>query len=216
MTKRMTAATLAVAVTLTLSGFALAQRDRDDDDDHNYYRQGSPAQAHQYGYENGYRDGLRKGEHESRENDPGDFRGEEWRSASNGYQPWMGPFGTFRDGYRDGYQAGFRAGFQNGRWRDRDRDDDGDGRYNVYGPPWYGNGNPRYAGNPGYRIGYRDGSSVAREDMAKGKPYNPNPRGPYDDEDHGYRSEYGSKSAYKSQYANGYRSGYQASFRNRY
>jgi hypothetical protein len=211
----MRAAALAVAVTLMLTGFALAQRDRDDDDDYNYNRHGSPAQAHQYGYENGYRDGLRKGEHEGRENDPGDFRSEEWRSASNGYQPWMGPFGRFRDGYQDGYRAGFQAGFQRTQWHERDRDRDDDGRYDGYGPPWYGNGNPRYGGYAGYSIGYRDGSSVAREDIAKGKPFNPNPRGPYDDEDHGYRSEYGSKSAYKSQYADGYRNGYQAVFGNR-
>ncbi len=61
---------------------------------------------------------------------------------------------------------------------------------------------------------------MAREDIAKGKPYNPNPRGRYDDEDHGYRREYGrreygDKNAYKAQYANGYRAGYESVFGHR-
>src|SRR5437667_421045 len=63
--------------------------------------------------------------------------------------------------------------------------------------------------------GYQDGASVAREDAARGKPYNPRPRGRYDDEDHGYSSAYGNKGAYKTQYANGYRAGYESA-RGRY
>src|SRR6266566_3532180 len=50
---------------------------------------------------------------------------------------------------------------------------------------------------------------------AAGKPYNPRPRGRYDDEDHGYSSAYGNKGAYKTQYANGYRAGYESA-RGRY
>src|SRR5215510_14416324 len=56
---------LALAVTLLLSGLLLAQRyGDDDDDDGGYYRGRSQAQAQQYGYENGYRDGLRRGREE--------------------------------------------------------------------------------------------------------------------------------------------------------
>ena len=53
---------------------------------------------------------------------------------------------------------------------------------------------------------------MAREDIAKGKPYNPNTRGKYNDRDGGYQSAYGDKNAYKVQYANGYRAGYEATF----
>jgi hypothetical protein len=71
-----------VAITLTVSGLALA-----DDDD--YYRGGNRTQAHQYGFQNGYQDGLRRGQHEARENDPNDFQSRDWRKASRGYQPRM-------------------------------------------------------------------------------------------------------------------------------
>ncbi len=211
--RRLGLAILALAVAVGFSSLAVAQR---DDDDYGPYAssRANPRQAHDYGYQNGYRDGLRKGRHEGRENYPDDFRSEEWRNASNGYESWMGPFGAFRDGYRDGYRDGFRAGFQ--RVQGGDYDDDA---YYPGQPPYRVpvNNNPRwYGGNTGYSVGYRDGSSVAREDLANGKPYNPNPRGRYDDEDHGYRSEYGSKSAYKSQYASGYRDGYASAFGRRY
>lgn len=67
--------------------------------------------------------------------------------------------------------------------------------------------------DPAYEIGYRDGASVAREDAEDVKPYNPQPRGRYDDLDHGYRREYGSKSEYKARYADGYREGYRSAIR---
>jgi hypothetical protein len=92
------------------------------------------------------------------------------------------------------------------------------GGYGDYGSGSYGNNRPWFGGagyNGAYNFGYQDGSSVAREDIAKGKPYNPNPRGRYDDEDHGYHREYGDKNAYKAQYANGYRAGYESVFGHR-
>jgi len=216
MTKMRMAAFL-VALTMMLSGLAMAQyRDRDDDDDSYYSRQGNFQQARQYGYQNGYRDGYAKGRHEGEENDPNDYQTPDWRQATRGYQAWMGPVNVFQSAYRDGYRNGFGAGFTsvNRGWGDGDRDD------SVYNGGWYPGGYPNGGGyyqvgrfgNPAYNIGYQDGSQVAREDVSRGKPYNPNPRGPYDDADHGYRSEYGSKSAYKAQYSNGYRTGYQASF----
>jgi len=62
-------------------------------------------------------------------------------------------------------------------------------------------------------FGFRDGAAVAREDMWRGKPFNPNPRGPYDDADHGYRREFGSKHEYREHYTQAYREGYQSAFR---
>lgn len=191
------AAALAATITLGLSSFAAAQYDDDD----RYYQGGSGEQARQYGYQSGYRDGYWKGQHEGRENDPGDINVRDLREATHGYQPWMGPVWYFRDGYRNGYRNGFRAGYQAGNsgWS---RDDDA--RY--YPNSGYG----QQYGASAYQIGYQDGASVAREDAAYGKPYNPRPRGRYDDMDHGYRREYGNKGAYKAQYANGYREGYQS------
>ena len=62
--------------------------------------------------------------------------------------------------------------------------------------------------------GYRDGAQVAREDMWRGKPFNPYPRGKYRNADHGYRGGWGGRDAYRDRYADGYRDGYVAAFRN--
>ena len=204
-------AALAMAVTLLSSGLALAQRDYDRDDDDGYSR-GNGAQARQYGYQSGYRDGVRKGREEGRENDPFDYRNPDWRQATRGYQSWMGPANWFRQGYQEGYRNGFESGYQSVNRRRGDGDDDADDGYGRGNYGWY-----RGAYNsPAYNIGYQDGSTVARQDMDRGKRFNPNPRGPYDDKDHGYRIEYGDKNRYKAQYTNGYRAGYEANFNRGY
>ena len=146
-------AAYALAATLVMSGVALAH----DDDDGNYYGQGNPAQARQYGYQNRYDDGFGAGYSEVSQN---------WYDGDD------------RRPHDD--------------WRARDRD------------------------SIAYRMGYEDGSSVAREDAARWKPYNSQPRGRYDDRDRGYRREYGSKDQYKMEYTNGYRSGYESVRRDRY
>ena len=189
---------------MVLSAFAAAQYE----DDERYSQRGDGRQAHQYGYQSGYRDGYSKGRHEGRENDPGDINSRDLRNATRGYQQWMGPVDYFRDGYRDGYRSGFRAGYQaiNGGWGDRSGENNG-GYYpsGGYNQQPYG----QYE-NSAYQIGYNDGASVALADAHQGKPYNANPRGHYDDMDHGYRREYGDKNAYKQQYASGYQAGYQS------
>lgn len=57
-------------------------------------------------------------------------------------------------------------------------------------------------------VGFNDGAQVAREDSWRGKPFNPNPRGPYDNADHGYRSQFGDKHEYREAYSAAYRNGY--------
>lgn len=202
MRRQTSMAALVTATVLTLGTWSFAQYYERND-----YR-GSVAQTQQYGYQSGYNDGIRKGRHEGRENDPYDYHTPDWRQATRGYQNWMGPVSVFQRGYQQGYAEGFRAGFASerpgsrGGYRDDYRDD--------YRPGAY-----RYD-NAGYSIGYQDGASVAREDMWKNKPFNPNPRGKYDDMDHGYQRAYGDRNYYKSQYAAGYRTGYENAFRNRY
>jgi len=191
-------AAMLAAMTVALTAAAHSQYDADDD----YYRQGDAAQARQYGYQSGYRDGYNKGRHEGRENDPNDYQTPDWRQASRGYQDWMGPVWAFQNAYREGYRNGFRSGYLsvNRGWGDGDADDF---------PAVYQDSGARF-GDRAYQIGFRDGASVAREDVASRKPYNPNPRGRYDDEDHGYNNAYGNKRAYRQEYANGYRAGYQS------
>lgn len=212
MPRQLTIAAFSIAVIMALSSLSAAQY-RDDDDDGGYYH-GNSTQARQYGYRQGYRDGYAKGRHEGRENDPKDYQTPDWWQATRGYEQWMGPVQVFQNGYRDGYGSGFEAGYQsvNGGWGyDRDGDRDG-GRHDqdgvIYDRSGYG-----YSGYVGYRVGYQDGMSQAREDAYRNKPFNSNPRGKYDDRDHGYRREFGDKDSYKAQYTDGYRTGYEASFR---
>ena len=188
-----------IAIVLMLSGFALAQRGWDYDNDD--YGRDYGSQARQEGYQRGYSDGIGKGRHEGRENDPFDYRTPDWRQSSRGYQEWMGPLDTYQREYREGYRIGFQYGFESIRGTYSDRGDYESGSY-AYG---------RHE-SPAFRIGYRDGSSVAREDIEKGKKFNSSPRGRYDDRDHGYRREYGDKHAYKVSYTDGYRQGYEASY----
>jgi hypothetical protein len=209
MSRKITMAALAIAAIVGFSGLSLAQY-RDDDDNGCYQR--DRGQAHQYGYQQGYRDGYDKGRHEGRENDPNDYHNPDWRQTTRGYEQWMGPVEVFQNAYRDGYRNGFQAGYQstNRGWGNGDWEED-HGVYNRGGDV-YGQSGDGYDANMGYRIGYQDGVSQAREDTYKNKPFNATPRGKYDDRDHGYRREYGDKSSYKAQYSDGYRAGYASTF----
>ena len=208
MRQQLRMAALVVSIVVALSTFSWAQDyDRDD-----YYRGGNVAQARQYGYQSGYRDGEKKGQHEGRENDPFDYRTPDWRQASHGYKSWMGPVSVFQSGYQEGYRDGFQSGFASARpaWQGGDR-----GFYR--GGSYYGSENYGSYTRVAYDTGYQDGVTMAREDLYKDKPFNPNPRARFDDRDHGYRREYGNKNDYKSEYTDGYRAGYQATFgRRRY
>ncbi len=207
MRRQVRMASWAISAVLALGTIALAQ-DRDD----YYYRGRNAAQTRQYGYDNGFRDGEKKGRHEGRENDPNDYRTPDWRQATHGYKNWMGPVNAFQNGYQQGYADGFRSGFASEQrgWRgDRDR---AIAIYGYRGNGYYGNGYSSYNSRIGYDTGYQDGVTVAREDQYKNKPFNPNPRARFDGRDHNYRREYGDKNAYKAQYTDGYRAGYQATF----
>ncbi len=213
MWRTMRTAACAVAVTLVMSGVSLAQYDRDDYD--GYDRQGNTDQARQYGYQNGYNAGVSKGRHEGRERDPNDYQTPDWRQASRGYQRWMGPVGWYQRGYQEGYSSGFRSGYQSivgrrGYWNG------GYDGWRLGGSRGYDPYQTGYEGNVAYQFGYEDGVAVARADIQNGKRYNSKPRGRFDDCDHGYRRQYGSKDQYKAEYANAYREGYDSGMGYRY
>ena|SRR2546425_8991067 len=91
------------------------------------------------------------------------------------------------------------------RYQDRYHDRD-DGRYD----------NSRRGIHAARAFGFRDGAEVARGDMLRGKPFNPNPRGRFDDADHGYNRAFGNKHEYREHYTEAYREGYQSTFRGGY
>ena len=113
------------------------------------------------------------------------------------------------------------AAAQDGRYYDHDdyrydnrSYDNDDYRYqNGYDNRNYDRDSFRHGMHEAREFGFRDGSAVAREDSFRGKPFNPNPRGRYDDADHGYRSQFGSKHEYREHYIDAYREGYQRSYR---
>src|SRR5215468_845605 len=215
MRQPMRMASLAVAAVLALGTFALAQ---DWDDYH--YRGANVAQTRQYGYDRGFRDGQKRGQHEGRENDPYDYHTPDWHQATRGFKNWMGPVNAYQNGYQQGYADGFRSGFISERpsWGDRDRDGYRDDRYRnngYYGNGYYG-GDYRYNSRAGYNTGYQDGTAMAREDLYNRKPFNPNPRARFGGRDNGYAHEYGDKNAYKAEYTEGYQAGYERAFNGRY
>jgi hypothetical protein len=202
MRRQLRMAALAVSVILALGTFTVAQ-DADD-----YYQRGG-GQARQYGYDSGFHDGQRRGQHEGRENDPFDYHTPDWRQATRGYKNWMGPVGAFQSGYQQGYAEGFRSGFISERpgWRDGDRND------RSYGNNFYGSGSRNRAA---YDNGYQDGATMAREDIYKNKRFNPEPRARFGGRDDGYSRAYGDKNIYKAEYTDGYRAGYESAFNRRY
>lgn len=192
---------LALVATLTIAPTAFAQ---------DYGR--SVAQTRQYGYDNGYRDGYARGQHEGRENDPYGYHTPDWRQATRGYQPRMGPVSFFQQGYQQGYTSGFQSGFASVRpavpYAPREE-------YHpaAYPPPAYPD--DRYVATTAYNFGREDGAETAREDVYHRKPYNPVPRGKYSHMDHGYQHAFGDKEYYRSKYDEGYRAGYDSVFNNR-
>jgi hypothetical protein len=211
MLRAMRMAACAVAVTVAMSGLAAAQYGRDNDND-GYYRNDGANQARRYGYEKGYNDGVSKGRHEGREHDPNDYHTPSRHQATRGYKSWMGEVGWYQRGYQEGYSNGFRSGYEsvagwqgNRNW--------GRGAYGFYGSRGHDRYNSRNAAS---QFGFEDGAAVARADLQNGKPYNSRPRGRFDDRDHGYQREYGSKDEYKAEYAQAYTEGYESVMRNRY
>lgn len=60
--------------------------------------------------------------------------------------------------------------------------------------------------------GFRDGAQTGREDLWRGKPFNPYPRG-HNHCDNGYNREYGSLHEYREHYSDAYREGYMNAYR---
>lgn len=108
--------------------------------------------------------------------------------------------------------VGFAAA-QDGRYYDNDDYRYETRSYDRYENRDYGRYRFRYGMHEAREFGFRDGTSVARQDLWSRKPFNPNPRGRYDDADHGYRREFGSRHEYREHYIEAYREAYQRTYR---
>jgi hypothetical protein len=198
MTSTSKALTIAAALALVAAAPAAAQTDwigvtstayADD------YRT-SYAAARRAAHDNGYRDGVKRGEQAARGKKPFNAQIErEYRDAENGYNRSYGDRNRYRDDYRGGFAQGYRDGYEG-----RGKNDRGWG----------------YGGNAGYgafQNGVSDGYSKAREDLDDRRSPDPTRHKWYRSGDHDYEKSYGSKDAYKVDYRRGFAEGYDRAMR---
>lgn len=186
---------------------------------HDDYR-ASYADAQRAAYDNGYRDGIKRGEHAARDGQPLAIERErEYRSAEDGYNRSYGDRNRYRDSYRGGFTQGYRDAYTRRGARSvypntrypgngypntgRDRDD---GRNNGYG------GNAAYGA---YQNGAADGYKKGLDDVDDRKYPDVNRQKWYRNGDHEYSSRYGSKETYRVEYRRGFEEGYNRAFRER-
>lgn len=179
---------------------------------------GGSMDAKEHGYQHGYRDGLRQGRADLNNNVRASFDSEDYRRADLGYEDYMGNRRDFQSGYRDGYKAGYDDGYNNRRVRSDVYGLNGD----TYDPDRVprsdrdAEGYPNWGyGDVALDTGYRDGLGAGQKDLKDRKEYRPEKHDSYEDADHGYRKNYGSKDLYKQEYRKGFLRGYQDAFNRR-
>jgi len=164
----------------------------------------SYADARRAARENGYKDGLKRGEQAARNRRPLDVERErDYRSADGGYNRNYGDRNLYRDTYRSGFAQGYREGYNR-----------------RGGAPSYRSGNdPRawgYGGTAGYgayQNGVSDGYRKGLDDIDDGKHPDARRQKWYRSGDHDYDKRYGSKEAYKIEYRRGFEEGYNRAYR---
>lgn len=199
------------------------------DDD---YRAGY-ADARRAAYDNGYKDGLKRGEQAARAGKTFNPQLErDYRDGDNGYNRAYGDRARYRDDYRGGFAQGYRAGYEqrgypNAQYPDRAYPRSqapvayprNPGNYGYGGTAGYG-----YPGNSGYgyggsatygafQNGASDGYRKGLEDVQDRKYPDATRHKWYRSGDHDYESVYGSRDAYKVEYRRGFQEGYDRAFR---
>ncbi len=91
--------------------------DRYDNRNGRYNRQ----EIYRIAQQNGYQDGLRRGQETRRSNRRSEYdRTDEYRNASRGYRSEYGDRNAFQQGYREGFRRGYEEGYRstsgNSRW----------------------------------------------------------------------------------------------------
>ena len=209
MTSRFLTISAAVGVMLAAAGPARAQSLAWDTPPAAYsnddYR-ASYADAQRDAYENGYRDGLKRGEQAARDGRPPDVEGErDYRGAENGYNRSHGDRNRYRNGYRGGFAQGYRDGYNRRSVR-----------------PSYPNGGRDYGRGYGYggtanygayQTGVSDGYRKGRDDVHGRKYPDVGRQKWYRNGDHNYDDRYGSKEEYRVEYRRGFEEGYRRAYR---
>ena len=199
----------------------------------------SKERVYRAGYEYGYRDGVRRGEYDTRSGGPRGVNPRDYRDET-GYHNSMGHKGDYKKGYREGFMTGYNAsGYgRNGRDRYGSRYPDRYPNYPDYPQtrrypgtrypeagryPYPGGGSYPSQGYPrnsysaayerGMDRGYREGLEKGREDYRKNRSPDPVRHKAYREADDGYKSSYGYRGDYEAGYRRGFEDGYRQSFR---
>lgn len=164
------------------------------------------ADAQRAAYDNGYRDGLRRGEQAARDGRPLDIERErDYRDADAGYNRSYGDRNRYRDSYRGGFAKGYRDAYDRRGVRPSYS---GNGR--DYGR---GLGYGAIAGYGGYQNGVGDGYRKGLEDVRSRRYPDVRRQKWYRSGDHDYNGRYGSKELYRNEYRRGFEEGYNRAYR---
>ena len=177
----------------------------------------SYADARRSAYDNGYRDGAKRGEQASRDRRGLDVERErDYRQADNGYNRSFGDRNRYRDNYRGGFAQGYRDAYNRGGFGS-DRGGPGIGRRypdanRGYGGGAYG-GNGSNSGYGGFQNGVSDGYRKGLDDVQDRKYPDVSRQKWYRSGDHDYDNRYGSKETYRIEYRRGFEEGYNRAYR---
>jgi hypothetical protein len=198
MTRRFLTMTLSTAMGLTLAAAAPARAQS------NAWANGPAAYANddyrapyadtqRAAYDNGYRDGLKRGEQAARDRRPLDIERErDYRNAEAGYNRSHGDRNRYRDSYRGGFAQGYREGYQRR------------GVYSNNGYPTNGYPTNGYPTNGYPTNGYPTNGYPTNGYPTNGYPTNGYPN---DGRDYGRNRGYGGTASYGA-YQNGASDGY--------
>jgi flagellar biosynthesis/type III secretory pathway protein FliH len=173
-------------------------------------------------YDNGYREGIKEGERDSRRRDAFNYQDERtWQRGDKGYHRSYGDRGRYEQSFRTGYAAGYSDGYRRyspnygGRPGTVYPNTRGDYGYGYPGQGGYGypGGGYGYGNSPAFSNGARDGYEKGREDARDRDPYDPRRHKWYRDGDRDYRSSYGPRQRYEDVYRQGFREGYDRGYR---
>ena len=179
--------------------------------------------VYQIAQQNGYNDGMRKGQEDAREGHNNPTGTSLYRNADNGYNSRMGNKEDYRSAYRQAFLQGFAEGqssyYDNGRNGNYPGYGNGNGSYypnrrnGTYGGYPNNGGYPSYGGygNDIYRIaqqnGYNDGVRKGQEDAREGHS-NPTGTSLYRNADNGYNRSMGNREQYREAYRQAFMQGF--------
>ena len=183
------------------------------------YRAGGYARdLERVAYDNGYRTGLRNGEHDAR--DRREFRidrDSDFRNADAGFQRGEGlDRDQYRRVFRQGYEMAYAEGFNRvARSYEYGRDNR---RRGAIVAPRTEYQDPRVVtpgggfASPAARNGYRDGVEAGRNDARDRDRFDPIRAKRYREGDHDYDNRFGSRDDYKREYRSAFEQGYREGY----